>query len=67
MSFKLAEVLQQTPDALLARDVCPVGKVPYYTKADAQEAVRRINRKHAAAMRAFRCSYCDRYHLGHRR
>jgi hypothetical protein len=66
MGFKLAELLTERP--ILPLDRCVVtGKTAYRTKAAARAAVTGINQIIGAPMKAFRCPFCDRYHLGHRR
>lgn len=66
MGFKLAEIVN-LPASLEAPEVCPTGKTAFATKAEAQKEAKRINRIQRGVMRAFRCDYCERYHLGHRR
>jgi hypothetical protein len=46
--------------------VCPTGKVVFVTKADAQAALGRMA-AHRTNMRAFRCAWCEKFHVGHRR
>jgi len=65
MTFTMKELLGTK--ALEIVDECPTGKVPYKTKALAQRAVGASNRKSHRIVRAFRCGYCNRYHLGGRR
>jgi hypothetical protein len=65
MGFKLAELLAERP--ILPLDRCATGKTVYSTKAAARAAVTDINQKIGTPMKAFRCGFCDRYHLGHRR
>ena len=67
MGFKFAEVLKFTPELLKREDRCPVDKKSYYTREEAQTAVKKINHYSRAPMRSFRCDYCQRYHLGHAR
>ena len=65
MGFKLEEILTEQP--VIPLDRCVTGKTAYPTKAAAQAAVVAVNRQMGAPMNAFRCLYCERYHLGHRR
>jgi len=67
MSFKLRETLRTLPAALYAVDRCPTGKTAYDTKVAARAALYRINPAASKPMRAFRCSFCARFHLGHPR
>lgn len=68
MAFKMREVVKlpaTIADMLVPQ--CPTGKTGFKTKREAQHSVRGINRQQQGAMSAFRCHYCDCYHLGHRR
>jgi hypothetical protein len=71
MAFTMRELLGDRAPVIV--DECPTGKHIYREKADARRAAVAINRVHVhqadrcRPMRAFRCAYCDRYHLGHRR
>ena len=72
MGFTLSDILgASTVDAL--RDTlgvvhqCPTGKTAFTSKAEADRALRRINPTQRTTMTRFRCDYCERYHLGHRR
>jgi len=65
MSFTLRQLLGTK--ALVVIDECPTGKRPFTTKADADQALRRINPTQRARMHFFRCGYCERYHIGHPR
>jgi len=67
MGFSLREIVGQLPDHLEPIFQCPTNKRPFDTKASAQAALRRVNPHLRTAMRTFRCGYCERYHLGHRR
>lgn len=52
--------------ALTVERTCPTGKAPYPTKAAARTHLRRMH-GHRTVMRAFRCGFCNQYHVGHRR
>lgn len=75
MGFTLREILGRdtgpqtpTPAPKAAREVlCPTGKQVFDTKATARIALRRSNPRQRTTMYVFRCGYCERYHLGHRR
>ena len=67
MSFKLADALTTKPDLLARIDRCVTAKRVFYTKREAQHAVRSINRETSGVMQAFCCAWCGWYHLGHRR
>jgi len=71
MSFTLRQLLGDR--ALVVIRECPTGKHVYPTKDAARRAAAAINRVHVhradrcRPMHAYRCAYCDRFHLGHRR
>jgi hypothetical protein len=65
MAFTLRDLLG--PHAPVIIDECPSGKPPFPTKAAAQHALRPINRLQRPPMQAYRCDYCERYHIGHSR
>ena len=67
MGWTLRELLRTIPAVMEDRFCCPTGKQPFPTKRAARVALRKINPKQRTAMCAFRCGYCERYHLGHRR
>jgi hypothetical protein len=60
----LKELLGSKAPAVLWN--CPTGKSPYASKRAARDHLRRM-RGLRTPMRPFRCSFCDCYHLGHRR
>lgn len=67
MAFTLRDIIgAKAADALAPVSQCPTGKVAYLIKADADRALALIHRTQTK-MRRFRCHYCERYHLGHRR
>ncbi len=65
MAFTLRTLLGDNAPVVI--DECPTGKRPFTTKDDADRALRRINPTQRTHMRRYRCAYCQRYHLGHRR
>lgn len=76
MTFKLGEIAGWAPtptstpaEPATVPGTCPVGKVAYRSKADAQRAAVSINRQlpRHAVVAAFRCGWCGYVHLGHRR
>lgn len=67
MGFKLGDIVKNLPAIMVNPFVCPTGKKAYPTKAAARKALQLINITQRRNMRAFRCNYCDQYHLGHRR
>jgi len=67
MGFKLGEILRVRPALLERRDRCVTGKTVFYTKTAALAALHRIHTADRTAMRPFRCAFCERFHLGHRR
>jgi len=46
--------------------VCPLGKTAFPSKRAAREA-HKAHRGDHTPMTAFRCDFCSKYHLGHRR
>jgi hypothetical protein len=47
---------------------CPSGKTPFYSKQEARMARRKIlDLGTVTDMRPYRCSYCQLWHLGHKR
>jgi aspartate carbamoyltransferase regulatory subunit len=66
MGFRFGEVVK-LPDRYEKPYECPTTKTPYATKREAQRALKQINANQRHSMRSFRCGYCERYHLGHRR
>lgn len=66
MAFTLRDILGAKADAVAPHVQCPTGKVVYLSKADAERALRGLNRKQTP-MRRFRCPFCNHHHLGHRR
>jgi hypothetical protein len=71
VTFKLDDVLTNTTELLGDRPPCPTGKRSFATKRAAQQAWPKIRADDAAdrrtAMHPYRCGYCERFHLGHRR
>ena len=67
MGFLLRDLLARVPEQMESRFQCPTNKTAFDTKAEARRALTRINPGQRRAMRAYRCTYCERYHLGHRR
>ena len=67
MGFCLRDVLAHVPGYLEPHYQCPTNKQPFDTKAQARAALQRVNRQQGHAMSVFRCGYCEKYHLGHRR
>lgn len=67
MTFKLGQVLKSTPEILRRRDRCPTGKTAFSTKREAAAALKKINHTHRTQMKEFRCGFCEKWHLGHRR
>ena len=65
MTFNMRDLISN-PDRF---DVyqCKTNKTGFDTKKDAQAALRLINPTIRHTMRSYRCDWCDRYHLGHRR
>lgn len=41
------------------------GKLSYSTRKEARRTSRRLTRGHNGRMRAYRCTYCRRWHMGH--
>ncbi len=72
MGFTLREIIgkatvETVRDTLGVNHECPTGKTAFYTKHEADQALQRINPGQRTKMSRFRCGYCERYHLGHRR
>lgn len=67
MTFKLGQILKHTPEILKRVDVCPTGKRAFDSKAAAKSALKKINPTHRTQMKEFRCGFCMKWHLGHRR
>ena len=67
MSFTLRQILSAQPDAPRVTIECPTGKHAFASKRDAADRARQINHTQHTNMAPFRCGYCDRYHLGHKR
>jgi hypothetical protein len=72
MGFTLREILgkaivERVNDTLHTTPECPTGKVTFWSKAEADQALKKINVGQRTKMTRFRCGYCERYHLGHRR
>lgn len=65
MGFKLADLITNADQFDVYE--CPTGKKGFDTKEQAKKALRKVNSSMRHTMRAFRCDYCERYHLGHRR
>ena len=63
MSWKLGQLV----DLPQARFECPTGKTPFVSKKAARDMARSINHTQRSDMVAFRCGYCEKYHIGHRR
>ena len=67
VGFKLEDVLAH-PLPAIPVDRCPTGKTVYATKALAREKMKTINHHiKGRPMQAYRCGYCEKYHLGHKR
>lgn len=67
MGFTLKDLVTKLPAIMESRFVCPTNKQPFETKARARAALRKSNPRQRTTMYVFRCGYCERYHLGHRR
>jgi hypothetical protein len=79
MSWTLADIVrgesfarpQRTPTPTTPRDEarvrCTTGKTVFIRKQDARTAAAVINHTQRTPMKAFRCGYCDGWHLGHHR
>ena len=71
MSFRLADILgrvarQELRAVAEPEVVCPLGKTAFPSKRAAREA-HKAHRGDHTPMTAFRCDFCSKYHLGHRR
>jgi hypothetical protein len=82
MAWKLSDLLTEAqrkqlrvkapvaprPKAEKAYIVCPTGKAPYPTRADADARLRElVDMACVTDMRSYRCAYCMQFHFGHRR
>lgn len=65
MSFRLGELLGS--EEIHVRLECATGKTPFDSRQDANRALKRLPRSGPTRMTVFRCGYCEKYHLGHRR
>lgn len=63
---KLGDFVSKALRDALPVDRCPTGKVSFRTKAEARRALQSQHGHHTK-MKPFRCGFCERYHLGHRR
>lgn len=71
MAFTLGDILgtggESSPSPEPERPtICPTGKTPL-CKREARQLAQRVNRTQRTNMKAFRCGWCERYHLGLRR
>ena len=71
MSFTLGTILgrvsrQEVRAVAEPEVVCPSGKTAFPSKRAAREA-HKGHRGNRTPMAAFRCDFCSKYHLGHRR
>jgi len=64
MGFRMLDIVGQRPEVATYR--CPSGKTVFPSKQAARQAVRGMH-GHRTRMEPFRCGFCDKYHLGHRR
>jgi hypothetical protein len=61
--------LLRAPLPTIPTDRCAgTAKTIFYAKTEARQAVQQINRRsQRTPMRAFRCGFCDYWHVGHAR
>ena len=77
MTFKLRDFVKRGQQLIPKKTVtyravpevslCPTGKTPFNTKREARKVSGQANRGQRTNMTVFRCGYCAKYHLGHRR
>jgi hypothetical protein len=68
MSFTLREILgARNPELTEDRYQCPTGKQGFPSKEAAKIARNGMTNRQHHSVCVFRCPYCERYHLGHRR
>lgn len=73
MGFKLKDVLSDAnrrtmQDGAEMWNTCPSGKRAYETKVEADKRLAFLHDTTTVmGMKAYRCGYCMKFHLGHRR
>lgn len=74
MGFTLKDILsrsgvKQLEETKAAVEViCPSGKQTYMMKSEARHIALQMNRKNLGrAMKAYRCDWCEHFHVGHSR
>jgi hypothetical protein len=66
--IKLGDLINQRELQKLALPTwrCTTGKVCFESKQAARQAMHG-HKGHRTQMRVFRCGYCEKWHLGHKR
>lgn len=72
MSFTIGEIVgpSRSPEAVapaVKEVACPTGKVAFASKRLARQALRLIPDDGPSTRSAYRCAFCFRHHVGHRR
>lgn len=69
MSFKLGHFVGDELKKLALPELrCKTGKTCFNSKAEATSSLSAMRRRgRPASMTPFRCTWCEKWHLGHRR